>query len=63
MNEWWREEMTIEQLMAKIIAGKAADRERAKALPWHEKIKVIERLRDDRAELLKRVRVVGRRRP
>jgi hypothetical protein len=38
--------MTIEQLMAKIIAGKAADRERAKALPWEEKIKIIERLAD-----------------
>lgn len=63
MKEWWREEMTIEQLMAKILAGKAADRERAKVLPWPEKIKVIERMRDDRAELLKSVRVVGRRRP
>lgn len=48
-------------LLERVLADKAAARLSAQALAWPEKIAVIERLRDARAEALKTMRVVGRR--
>ncbi|MCZ8158411.1 MAG: hypothetical protein O9256_00710 [Rhizobiaceae bacterium] len=51
----------MKELLERVLVDKAAARLKAQALAWPEKIAVIERLRDARAEALKTMRVVGRR--
>lgn len=51
----------MKDLLERVVADKATGRLKAQALAWPEKIAVIERLRDARAEALQTMRVVGRR--
>jgi len=51
----------MKELLERVLADKAAARLKAQALAWPEKIAVIERLRDARAEALQTMRIVGRR--